>query len=296
MPPSARLKKPGMPANGARETALLVTEQLARRELARQRAAIDGDELAGPPARAVDRLGDELFARARLAEDQHGARRAPHLFDLLVDGLHGRRFADQAAEVQVAAAVRARARRSVGVRLDGAQQLGAADRLRQIGNGRTAQVLDQRGNGRAAQILDERLDAGMAGDEYDALDGALTQLLEQLEAVAVGQHQVEQQDVGHHAAEQPARTLEALRALDGVAVQLQHFLRRRHKVRFVVYQQDVGHEYPDKDWMRSRSGCTGCAHRHSSLSAFYLFKIRATKIARCRRSTTCNASRCRSVK
>ena len=76
----------------------------------------------------------------------------------------------------------------------------------------------------------------MAGDEYDALDGARTQLLEQLETVAVGQHQVEQQDVGRRAAEQPARTLEALRALDGVAVQLQHFLRRRDKVRFVVYQ------------------------------------------------------------
>src|SRR5262245_10890457 len=96
------LEKAGVPSHGAREAAFLVTEQLARRELARQRAAIDGDELAGAAARAMDGLCDELFARARLAENQHGARRAGDLLDLLVDGKHGRRLADQAAEMQIA--------------------------------------------------------------------------------------------------------------------------------------------------------------------------------------------------
>jgi len=41
----------------------------------------------------------------------------------------------------------------------------------------------------------------MPGDEHDSLDGALAQLFEQLEAVSVGQHQIEQQHIGHRAAE-----------------------------------------------------------------------------------------------
>src|SRR6185503_17166328 len=95
------LEETGMPAHGAREAALLVAEKLARCELARQRAAVDGDELARPRARSMNRLRDELFARAGLAENQHGARRARDLLDLLVDGKHRRRLADEAAEVKV---------------------------------------------------------------------------------------------------------------------------------------------------------------------------------------------------
>ena len=124
------------------------------------------------------------------------------------------------------------------------------------------------------KILDQRLDAGMARDEHDALDGARAQLFEQLEAVAVGQHQVEQQHVGRRAAEQPARTLEALRALDRVAVQLQHFLRRRDKIRFVVYQQDVRHEYPAKDQFFVVGRLAGRAHGHELERILTLIDLR----------------------
>jgi hypothetical protein len=48
-----------------------VPEQLAPEELAGEGAAVHGLEPRRPPAaQPVDRGGDELFARARLAEDQ----------------------------------------------------------------------------------------------------------------------------------------------------------------------------------------------------------------------------------
>jgi hypothetical protein len=47
----------------------------------------------------MNRLGNELFACARLADDQHGAIGACNLFDLLVYRAHRRRLADQQAEM-----------------------------------------------------------------------------------------------------------------------------------------------------------------------------------------------------
>jgi hypothetical protein len=216
------LEEPGVTAHGAREATLLVTEQLARRELSRERTAVDRDELAGPRTGAVNGLGDQLLTGAGLAENQHGARRARDLLDLLIHGQHRRRLADETAEVQVAAFDGFRALR-IGVRLDRAQELGAADRLRQVRNRRTAQILDQ------------RFDARMSRDEHDALHGAFAQLFEKLEPVAVGQHQIQQQHVGRGSTEEPPRALEPLRALDGVAMELEHLLRRGDKIRFVVY-------------------------------------------------------------
>ena len=92
----------------------------------------------------------------------------------------------------------------------------------------------------------------MAGDEDYALHRAAAYLLDQLEAVAVRQHQVEQQHVGRLGGEDSARILQAVRRFDDVSVQLQHFPRSRNEIGLVVYEQDLGHEYPDKDWMRSR--------------------------------------------
>src|SRR5690606_23806148 len=71
----------GVLTRRAGEAALLVPEQLAARKLARQRAAVHGDELAAAAALAVNRFGDELLASARLSEDQHGAVRSRNLLD-----------------------------------------------------------------------------------------------------------------------------------------------------------------------------------------------------------------------
>src|SRR5690606_37532682 len=91
-------------------------------------------------------------------------------------------LADQQAEVQVDVFLFVRAVLEVPKQ---AHQLAVVDRLRQI-----------RDRG-PAQVLNLRFDAGVPRDQYDALDLELVlrELIEQLEAVAVGQHQIEQQHV-----------------------------------------------------------------------------------------------------
>src|SRR5690606_680233 len=61
-------------ADRSGERALLVTEQLALEQLARDRAAVDGDERrVTASGKLVDPPRDELLAAAGLALDQHSA-------------------------------------------------------------------------------------------------------------------------------------------------------------------------------------------------------------------------------
>src|SRR5262249_28402665 len=84
---------------GAREGAPLVTEELARHERRGERAAVDGDErTGGAVSELVKRAGDELLARAGLAEQEDwrlGARDALHLRH---EPAHDLRAADEPAE------------------------------------------------------------------------------------------------------------------------------------------------------------------------------------------------------
>ena len=73
VPPEASRKRPARGRGGAREGAAFVAEELALEQLAGIAAALIGDEGAvGAGARGMDRVGDELLARAALAGDQHG--------------------------------------------------------------------------------------------------------------------------------------------------------------------------------------------------------------------------------
>src|SRR5882724_1584146 len=82
---------------GARERALLVAEQLALEQRLGQRRAVYGDEgLAVPGREVVDRAGNQLLPRARLAFDQHRRRDRRHLLDLHQHFLDRRRFAEDA--------------------------------------------------------------------------------------------------------------------------------------------------------------------------------------------------------
>ena len=77
MPPSAVWMRPVLSADGAREAALLVAEELALHELGRDRAAVDRHERAfAPRAGLVNHARHQLLAGARLARDVHG-RLAP---------------------------------------------------------------------------------------------------------------------------------------------------------------------------------------------------------------------------
>src|SRR5439155_813910 len=83
-------------SRSAGEAAPLVPEELALDQLGRYRRAVERDERALPPAaQPVQRLRDELLARATLALHQHGRVRGRNPCDHVVDGLHGRGGSDQ---------------------------------------------------------------------------------------------------------------------------------------------------------------------------------------------------------
>src|SRR6266571_1519725 len=68
-----RLELADLELVGAGEGASLVTEQLALQQVPRHGGAVDLDEGPSPPGgEMVDRVGDELFAGAGLARDDHG--------------------------------------------------------------------------------------------------------------------------------------------------------------------------------------------------------------------------------
>src|SRR5690606_36691236 len=79
----------------ARERALLVAEELALDQLARNGGAVDLDE-GGVLARAqpVDGAADELLAGAALPGDEHARLGGRHLVDVLKQLLHRRAGAD----------------------------------------------------------------------------------------------------------------------------------------------------------------------------------------------------------
>ena len=108
MPPSACSKRPAVRVRRAGEGALLVAEQLALDQVARDRRHVDGDERAVPAlAVVVQGAGDELLAGAGLAGDHHREVGLHQPGERPVDLLHGRRAADQRDVLALGSAVRA---------------------------------------------------------------------------------------------------------------------------------------------------------------------------------------------
>ena len=81
---------------GAGERALLVTEELGLDELLGNRGAVDPDErLARPIREVMQPAGNQLFAGARLTEDQDRGVGRRHPRDLLAESAHGPAVAEQ---------------------------------------------------------------------------------------------------------------------------------------------------------------------------------------------------------
>src|SRR5205823_4129345 len=89
---------------GAGEGALDEAEQLALEQRGRDRRAVDRDERMHAPRRAlVEDARHHLLAGAALSLDQNGVRALRQPRQVLLDLLHDRRAADEAAEVVLVA-------------------------------------------------------------------------------------------------------------------------------------------------------------------------------------------------
>jgi hypothetical protein len=85
----------------AGERAALVAEQLGFEQVLRDRRGVDRDERPrGARAVLVQRVGDELLARARLAGDEHGDDALAEAADGAEHVLHGRRLAEDLRDLR----------------------------------------------------------------------------------------------------------------------------------------------------------------------------------------------------
>jgi hypothetical protein len=171
---------------GARERALLVAEQRGLDQLARDGAAVDGDELAGATTGGVDRAGQELLAGAGLAldQDRHVPARGPG--GLVEDPGHDRAAVDDVGEG-----------RELGRRADGQVGEAGAGQGHQLGR-------DVEGHGDVEDAalgrrFDERgREAGLGDQEPDRVHrrGAGAQVEREVDVAAPGQDALAGRDHG----------------------------------------------------------------------------------------------------
>ena len=176
---------------GARETAFLVAEDLTLNQVGRDRAAVNSQK--GPFATAAEvvyGLCHHFLAGAAFAGDEDRDAGAGHARDLLVDAQHGRTLAPQVPEMAALHELDRQLR-----------HLGFQHRWLHDARKHTLQLLEVDGldeivGSAQTQRLDRGLDAGVPGAQHDFRIGHDVRVSQQFHAVAIGQTQVEQQDVG----------------------------------------------------------------------------------------------------
>ena len=173
----------------AGERPLLVAEQLALDQLGRDGRAVDLDERPGRERTLpMDVRGEQFLARARLADEQHADVRSRHLRGL-IDGVperraradHPRRLADQLAEALVLALQLGSLERVLG------------DEQHPVARERLLEKIERAASRRLHRIAD----GAVPGDHHRRRRVVtLPQRPQQVDAVAVGQTDVEQVQIG----------------------------------------------------------------------------------------------------
>ncbi len=169
-----------------------MAEELRFRELARQRGAVDLDEHARRALRTgVHFAGDDVFADARLAGDEHGHIGVGDALDELVDAAHGRARAELRARLDRRLGRDLRARPVADDALQDFAQLLDVERLRDVVGGAGAHGPDD-----GVGFVERRAH----DDGRLAAAGAIT--AQGLDAVELGHDDVEDDDVGRRRARQ----------------------------------------------------------------------------------------------
>ncbi len=188
----SQLELADLPRHRAGEGAALVAEQLALQDVARDGAAVDGQEpLVAARARTVERVGHQLLAGAAVADDEHAGARGRHQPHLLEEVLHGRRAADDALEAVALVEHLAQVR-------DLLLELLLLDQVHHP----LAQLVEIDGFGEVVvgahpHGFDGGLDGAVGGHQHDAeIDLPLPHLLQEAEPVHAGHAQVADGEAG----------------------------------------------------------------------------------------------------
>jgi hypothetical protein len=226
-----------VPALGARERPALVTEQLAFHERGRDGAAVDRDERAvATAAEVVHGARDDFLAGAALAGHEHGRRAGRDARQQREHRPHRLRAADDLAEPPGL----------LGVGGQLAQLTAEAARLRDlledVAQARDVDRLGEIVGDAAPERLDRRLERAFAGDEHDGGRRRRIDDVEQLQPLAVGQIQVQQDHVDRMPGEMGARFVERERHGDVVALLAGDGRQRGRRLLVVVDNQGFRHE------------------------------------------------------
>jgi hypothetical protein len=264
-----------VPPLGAGEAAALVPEQLALDERRRDGAAVERQERRlAAPAQLLQRLRGEILAGAAFADQEHRGVGRRHPLDHLVEPEHRFGRAEQQAEpVERRAAVRGavgrrrRRRCRRGAPAAGRRVAGTGDAAADADVGQNAfQAADverfgQVVAGAETQRLHGAFDVGVAGHQHHFGGGAAFQILQQVDAAAVGQVEVDQRHVRGAMAHLRARVAQGAGGVGGEALSLDQLGESGKEIGIVIYRKGVGHRF--LNWART----AGSLSQSSSLPA-----------------------------
>ena len=220
-------------ADRAGKGAFDVAEHLAFHQLARDGAAVDGNERpVAARGELVDRLGAKLLAGAAFAGDEDGGAARRDAFDDVVDRAHRQRGAEEAVKLAL-----------LGNLVGGRQGLQLPS-LQRVAHGDDQPVGRERLHHEVVRAFAHRLDRdfhrAVRGDDDDRR-GQVARLdpAQDVEPVGVGQLDVEQHHVGDGLVENLDRVLSRL-GVDQFDVDLlQHLVIEAHDRGRVLNQQQA---------------------------------------------------------
>ncbi len=215
--------------DGAGEGALDVPENLAFHQLLGDGGAVEGDErLAVSRAALVERLGADILAGAGLAGDEHGGLAGRGAVDDPVYPLHGKRRADEAAELAAAE-----------VFLEGLGQMLTFEGVAQgVDKAVGVERLDDEVEGPLLHRLHRYVDGAVGGDHHHgSRHSPLVYMAQYVEAVHVGQLEIEDNRLGQALADGRERLSAGLHVGDEIGLVAQVLPARQR--RGVLDQQNV---------------------------------------------------------